>query len=196
MKGAGGCYKKMENEKKIIREHIARKKKELSLETIADLSKRINNRLVQTEWFQSAKCITLYYATVREVQTSELIDAWHSVKQIVLPVIIGNTMHFRPYKGKENCHKGALGFFEPDGSEIIPPEQIDLFIVPGIAFDSACNRLGRGMGYYDRYLKETEKPIIGLCFDFQLVEKIPSEIHDKIMTAVITESTIVSPHHQ
>ena len=186
----------MKNQKQILREQIAGFKKSLSDDIVAGRSRLICNRLVQTGLFQQAKCIALYYEIGKEVKTSGLIEAWRSEKQIVLPVVSGENIHFCPYTGKENMHKGMLGVVEPVSREVIPPENIDIFIVPGIAFDYSCNRLGRGKGYYDRYLSGIDKPIIGLCFDFQLVKNIPCEVHDIKMTMIISENTIVSSHHQ
>ena len=179
-------------QKQIIREKIANQQKSLSDETIIKYSKLICNRLVLTDLFQQSTCIALYYAISNEVRTSELMDEWRLKKQIVLPAISGEDMHFYPYSGKENLKKGAFGIAVPVSGDIIPPENIDLFIVPGIAFDFACNRLGRGKGYYDRFLAGLDKPVIGLCFDFQLFENIPSEQHDIKMTMVITEKKSIA----
>ena len=165
-------------QKQIIRETVATLKKSFSYETIAEKSRLICNRLVQTDLFQKATCIAIYCSTKKEVQTLQLIEEWRYRKHFVLPVISGEYMHF---------------FSE---GTITPPEEIDLFVVPGIAFDYACIRLGRGKGYYDRYLSNTNKPTIGLSFDFQLFESMPYEQHDKKMTLVITETVIVSSHHQ
>ena len=185
-----------ENIKQFFRERIAADKKSLSRETVDVLSQKIGLRLIQNDLFQQAKCVALYYATGKEVQTLGLIEEWRLKKQIVLPAISGEDMHFYACKGTENPVKGALGIPEPTDSELIPPDRIELFVVPGIAFDYACNRLGRGKGYYDRYLSGINKPIIGLCFDFQLFEHIPWDAHDIKMTQVITENTTVSQYRQ
>ena len=177
----------MASQKQIIREKVANLQKSLSDETVISCSELICNRLVSTDLFQKATCIALYYALYNEVRTSGLMEEQRFEKQIVLPVISGDDMHFYPYTGKENLKKGALGIAQPVSGDIVPPENIDLFVVPGIAFDYACNRLGRGKGYYDRYLAGVDKPVIGLCLDCQLVESLPTEIHDKKMTMVITE---------
>ncbi|MDR2914792.1 MAG: 5-formyltetrahydrofolate cyclo-ligase [Tannerella sp.] len=186
----------MTDNKQFIRKRIAEYKKHLSKETIADLSRKICNRLVQTDVFQKAKCIALYCAMEDEVQTSGLIEEWYMTKKIVLPVVSGENIFFFAYTGKNNLVKSAFGINEPVATELISPENIDLFIIPGIAFDYKCNRMGRGKGYYDRYLAGINKPAIGICFDFQLLEHIPAESHDKKMTLVITEKTTVSSHHQ
>ena len=179
----------MINEKQIIREKIVKLKQSLPENTVVGLSRKIGYRLVQTDLFQAAKCVAFYYAIDNEVRTSGLIEAWSTKKKILLPVVDGEKIHFCPYTGKENLQKGAFGIPEPVDAASIP--DIDIFIVPGIAFDHACNRLGRGKGYYDRFLSGTDKPIIGLCYDFQLVDCLPSEIHDKKMSMVITENKII-----
>lgn len=186
----------MMNRKQIIREEISKIKQSLSKETVTDFSLQIINRLVQTDLFQKAKCVALYFAIDNEVQTATLIEAWSDKKNIVLPVIDGDDIHFSLYTGNLNLKTGIFGIPEPASAAIITPEAIDVFVVPGIAFDHECNRLGRGKGYYDRYLAAVDKPVIGLCYDFQLVKSIPCDMHDKKMTAVITESVTVSRHHQ
>ena len=179
----------MTNTKQLIRKDISAHKKELSEQSIADLSQKICNRLVQTEVFQKADCIALYYAMDDEVRTSEIIEQWHEKKIIALPVIDGENINFHAYTGNDFLSKSALGIPEPASGKMIPPEKIDLFIVPGVAFDNCCNRLGRGKGYYDRYLSGITKPTIGICFGFQLTDCIPTEKHDIKMTMVISSLT-------
>ena len=182
--------------KQLIRRNISEHKKALSGQIITELSKKICDRVVQTEAFQKASCVALYYAMDDEVCTSGIIDEWHKKKTIALPVTSGENINFYEYTKNKDLTKGAFGIPEPVSGKIIPCESIDLFIVPGIAFDSSCSRLGRGKGYYDRYLSDVKKPIIGICFDFQLIDSVPTEKHDMKMTMVITENVIVSSHHQ
>jgi 5-formyltetrahydrofolate cyclo-ligase len=183
-------------EKQLVRNEINRLKQSLPDETAAYLSEMICRRLTGTEVFQNARCIALYYSVKGEVQTIALIEEWYKKKRIVLPIVSGDVMDFCLFTGKANRVSGALNIPEPDASEKIPAEKIDLFIMPGIAFDRECNRMGRGKGYYDRFLSGTDKPAIGLCFGFQLKERIPVEEHDRKMTMVITEDAIVSSHRQ
>jgi 5,10-methenyltetrahydrofolate synthetase len=179
------------DKKRLIRKEIAARKKNISEDLTIKLSRKICARIAQTELFQNAGCIALYYALNDEVQTSELIEEWYEKKNIVLPVTSGENINFHTYKGKESLHIGALGISEPAVSEVTQPDEIDLFIVPGVAFDRERNRLGRGKGYYDRYLAGYAKQTIGVCFDFQLIETIPSEKHDIKMDMIITEKETV-----
>jgi 5-formyltetrahydrofolate cyclo-ligase len=181
----------MINEKEQIRKEINKLQKTLSDNTAADLSQKICRLLIQTDIFQKANRIALYYPIKGEVETLSLIEEWHRTKKIALPVISGRDLQFYTYTGKENLTTGTFGIQEPKPSELITKEETDLFILPGIAFDHNRNRIGRGKGYYDRFLSETNKPIIGLCFGFQLKDQIPTEKHDKKMTLVITEDKII-----
>ena len=174
-------------QKQLIRSDISAHKKRLSSQVLSELSQKICYRLVQTEVFQNAKCIAMYYGMDDEVQTSGFIEEWSDKKRIALPVIHGNDINFHAFTGAENLTKGIFEIQEPMSGDLIPHEDIDLFIIPGVAFDRNCNRLGRGKGYYDRYLTGISKPTIGICFDFQLIDTIPAETHDIKMAMIITE---------
>lgn len=90
----------------------------------------------------------------------------------------------------ELTYNGFIAVPEPPAdSEIIPPEKIDLILVPGLAFDRHGHRLGFGRGYYDRFLKKmTDAAKIGIGFDFQVIDKLPREEHDEILDELITQS--------
>ena len=184
------------DKKQLIRKNIAAYKKNTSEETAIKLSQKICSRIMQTILFQKADCIAIYYAMSDEVRTSGLIEKWYEKKKIILPVISGENINFHTYTGKENLAKSALSINEPTSTEVVSPENIDLFIVPGVAFDRSGNRLGRGKAYYDKYLTNITKPMIGVCFDFQLIDSVPSEKHDIKMDMIITETITLSLHRQ
>ena len=177
-------------QKQLIRTTISECKKNFSTQILSELSQKICDSLIKTDVFQNAQCIAIYYGLKDEVQTSVFIEEWCDKKRITLPVVQGNDISFHAFTGKENLNKGVFEIPEPTSGDIIPTEDIDLFIVPGVAFDRDCNRLGRGKGFYDRYLTGINKPMIGICFDFQLIDSIPAEKHDIKMTMVITEKVI------
>ena len=177
------------DEKQRIRKEIALIKQSLSEQQVAELSQTITEHLLRTNEFQSALCVAIYLAIKGEVQTTGIIEAaLKQNKRIVLPVINDGKMEFRLFTGAESLSIGAFGIAEPRDSALIQPSQIDLFIVPGIAFDRTGNRMGRGKGYYDKYLAEICKPIIGLCFGFQLFDSIPAESHDVKMRMIVSEN--------
>ena len=177
--------------KHLIRANISAHKKNFSTQILSELSPIICDRLAKTNIFQKAQCIALYFGMEDEVQTSVLIEEWSGKKIIALPVVHDNDINFHAFTGKEYLNKGVFDIQEPTSTDIIPPEDIDAYIVPGVAFDRNGNRLGRGKGYYDRYLTGINKPIIGICFDFQLIDSIPTENHDVKMSMIITEKEIL-----
>lgn len=126
---------------------------------MCELSEKILEQLEETELFQHASCIALYHAIPGEVQTAAFIEKWYLTKKLLLPLIEGDNLLLIPYTGKESLQSGIFGIQEPTYTGITVPEnEIDLIIVPGVAFDRQLNRLGRGKGYYDRLLSSIQAP--------------------------------------
>ena len=108
---------------------------------------------------------------------------------MVLPKVTGETtMVLHRYTGKDDLKVGAFGIMEPCGEVFDDYEAIDVAVIPGMAFDSGCHRLGRGKGYYDRFLPLLHARVykIGVCFPFQLLDSIPTDEHDIAMDAVLS----------
>ena len=142
--------------------------------------------------FQQASCVALYYALPGEVETASLLEKWYQQKKLALPLVKGNDLQFQQYLGKDALQKGAFHIWEPNETcPIVGLQEIELIIVPGVAFDRSRNRLGRGKGFYDRILTQLEIPKIGICFDFQLKEHIPTEAFDEKMDVILTETTAI-----
>lgn len=161
--------------------------------TLLDFSEMILKRLEETELFRQASCIALYYSIPGEVQTADFLEKWFDKKQLLLPLVVGDDLRLLPYKGKETLRPGAFGIPEPaDQKPTVFESEIDLIIVPGVAFDRQLNRMGRGKGYYDRLLATLQIPKIGICYDFQLQDTVPVEPLDKKMDLIITEKEIIT----
>ena len=96
-------------------------------------------------------------------------------------------MELRRYTGRQDLTVGAYQIEEPTGELFTEYEQIELTLVPGVSFDREGNRLGRGKGYYDRLLPKLSSYNVGICFGFQISEKIPCESFDRKMDAVLSE---------
>ena len=156
-------------------------------EALYKLSSGLLSRLEESSCFKSAKTILLYYALPDEVNTHRFIEKWSGIKQIILPVVEGDHLLLKRYNGKEDLKMGAYRILEPCGPNIADMNEIDLCIVPGVAFDGQGHRLGRGKGYYDRLLPKIAAPKIGICFHFQLLDSVPSESFDIVMDEVWTE---------
>lgn len=137
----------------------------------------------------SAKTILAYASLPDEVDTSELLEQLLAAgKTVLLPKVIDTeNMEVRLYTGKADLHEGAYHIMEPIGVPFSNLSAIDIAVIPGMAFTNEGKRLGRGKGYYDRFLSllPTQTRKIAICFPFQLVENIPTEPHDFIMDQVI-----------
>lgn len=168
-------------------------KKSYSKTTLQELSEKIGKRLEETDLFRQASHIALYHAIPGEVQTAHLIEKWYLEKEILLPLVEGNDLCLLPYLGKESLRPGAFGILEPIKPQTpLVEKEIDLIIVPGVAFDRQCNRMGRGRGFYDRLLSTSHAPKIGICFGFQLLDSIPTEPFDRKMDLLITENEVIT----
>lgn len=134
------------------------------------------------------KVIMLYSALPDEVPTQILMDELVAQgKMVLLPRVISDTdMELHRYTGKQDLQTGAYGIQEPTGELFTDYNAIDVAIVPGMAFDVEGHRLGRGKGYYDRFLSRVPHLYkIGLCFSWQLVDQVPCDEHDIKMDEVI-----------
>lgn len=154
----------------------------------------IKEELFSLEEFKRAKVVMFYVSTDTEVETASMIDETLKMgKKVVVPLILmkekklvaslilDRTKELRP---------GPYGILQPIASSLRPisVKDINLVVVPGIAFDKKSNRLGRGEGYYDKFLSEVPRgiPLIGLAFNFQLVDRLPRLAHDLPVDKIIT----------
>jgi len=146
-------------------------------------SKIIKEKLFRTLVFKKAKIVMFYFSYAREVDTREMIrEAIEQGKVIAVPVCDRKTNTITPCKIGLNTRlkKGLYGILEPAKKCYVPVKKIDLVIVPGVAFDKKGNRLGRGKGYYDRFLKSLPQGTrrLGLAFNFQILPCLPVNPHD------------------
>lgn len=186
---------KFEQEKEVLRKKMMKKIRSQKPFERRRKSRVIQRKIFSQKEFLGSRCVMLYVSKgTGEVDTGPIIKkALRMKKRVILPVTPVREKTIRPVclKGlKHGLRKGLYGIFEPkgSGSRKVRISDIDLVIVPGVAFDRQNNRLGRGQGYYDRFLKSLPKdtPKIGLGFRFQLFKKIPAAKHDFSLTKVIT----------
>ena len=148
-------------------------------ESRGEKSIKIKEKLFRLDVFKKAKTIMMYLALNPEVQTYQMIEgALRLGKRVAVPVCGTKAKKITPclIKGLESrCFKeGPYGIKEPSGRKAVNIREIDLCLVPGLAFDLSGNRLGRGMGYYDRFLGSlaADAPKIGLAFKFQVLKSL------------------------
>lgn len=178
---------KDEGKKKELRKRMALLKTRHGLTTThQSQSAEILAALEAHPAFRAAHIVLLYYSLKDEVDTHEFVRKWSREKRILLPVVVGDDLELRVYTGPEDLATGSYGIEEPTGELFTDYAAIDFVAVPGVAFDNAGNRLGRGKGYYDRLLPRLTAFKAGICFPFQLVEEVPAEPFDIRMDTIIT----------
>ncbi len=154
----------------------------------------IQKKLFDLQEFQNSNVILFYASFKGEVSTTEMIiRAQQLGKKIGLPRVNVKEKAIIPTLVEnldENLENGPYGIKEPKetAQNRLAPHEIDMVVVPAVAFDKANYRLGRGGGYYDRFLKglSSDIPTVGLAFDFQIVETLPQlEDHDIPVSLVL-----------
>ena len=176
-------------QKKELRKEIRARKRDIPVDELREMSRLLCKRLLANERLGNASTVMMYYPLGDEVDVAPVIEQLaESGKTVVLPQVTGEAeMVVRRYTGKADLQEGAYGIMEPCGEIFSDYETIDVAIIPGMAFDRRGNRLGRGKGYYDRFLPllPTRVYKIGVCFPFQLLDDIPMEEHDKRVNLIV-----------
>lgn len=172
-------------DKKELRLHIKNLKKQHSKEALKEQSELILNKLEENNLFIESKTVMLYSSLPDEVQTHDFLEKWRHEKKIILPTVVGDDIIPVELSEETEFAVGDFNILEPQNKPY--DGDYDLIVVPGVAFDRNGNRIGRGKGYYDRFLcKHLNVKRIGVCFDFQLVENVPTEDNDIRMDEIIS----------
>jgi len=175
------------NRKKEVRRMIKERKKLFSPQQVVEDSEKIFEQVERLPRFKEAKSILAYWSLPDEVSTHKFILKWAGKKRFILPVVVGDTLELRFFGGLNTLVTGSsFGIQEPQTEEIADPKEIDFAIIPGVAFDLKGNRLGRGKGYYDRCLKQTDAYKVAVGFNFQILNKVPVDSYDVPVDLVIT----------
>ena len=168
-------------DKKSLRKEVRARKKQFSTEELINGSRPLIQRVLNHPRLQSAKTVLLYNSLPDEVYTHELIKQLHNEgRTVLLPVVISDTeMELRLYRNPNSFETSSYGILEPIGEAFTDFPSIEFALIPGMAFDKERNRLGRGKGYYDRFLPLlTNAYKVGICFPFQFLPNIPTEETD------------------
>ena len=180
--------------KEVLRQQMREAKKQHQ-EQLARMSEAVVEKLHGMMESRNVRTVMAYWPLKDEVDIRPLIDRLvEQGRTVVLPKVLDDeTMELRRYTSRDDLREGAFHIMEPVGELFTDYEAIDVALVPGMAFDAAGHRLGRGKGYYDRFLAEHLAPcplplaprLIGVCFPFQRVAEVPSEEHDVCMDEIV-----------
>ena len=173
--------------KKEIRERMRRLNRALDSRQRLRASAAIFSAVERLPEFRAARTVAVFAALPDEPATDEVLARWASTRRVVLPRVEGDAMRFYACR-PDALVFGAFGILEPQGERPCPAGEIDLVVCPGVAFPADGRRLGRGRGYYDRYLGDPAFRgfRVGVCYAHQLVDDLPVEPHDVRMDRVIT----------
>ena len=174
-----------------LRKEVSSLKKNYTPQQLLEKSDEVFSVLELTGEFRKAKNIMVYNSLSDEVSTLAFINRWCGDKEFYLPVVKDDDLLFRKYTPCMEYQKSELGISEPVGADFLEYHKVDMIIVPGRAFDRKMNRMGRGKGYYDRFLPKLKAKKIGICFDFQLFENIPCEKNDIRMDMIVSENELI-----
>ncbi|MBN1645406.1 5-formyltetrahydrofolate cyclo-ligase [Candidatus Woesearchaeota archaeon] len=182
--------------KDIIRRNLKKTRQDIPVDMHAIMSKKIHQRLKGLDEYKNLRTLSCYISIEDEVETRWLIkEMLRDGKELSIPYIDVHSHKMRMGIIKdlkeEHMQIGEYDIPEPSLKEGIEPNEIELIIVPGLAFDGHCNRLGRGKGYYDAFLQETRGVKIGLAFDSQVIATVPHDKNDIPMDMIITEKRII-----
>lgn len=181
-------WERKKREKSSIRGIIEQRRRIYPAEKIASDSQAIVAKIEQMTCFKEAKTVMIYYPIHNEVDVRELVKKYKDEKIFLLPVTHRRYMEPCRYNGEDKLRKGHLHVPEPQTEPY--KGSIDLIIVPGVVFDKELNRIGRGGGYYDKFLRRHRSAFqLGVCYDFQLRDKeIPHSFFDHKVQRVVTPS--------
>jgi len=179
-----------------IRSRVKARKSLLSQNEKIAAARSVFEKLEHSAAFMLADKVLLYHSLPDELSTHEFLEKWGKRKHFFLPRVNGVNLDILPYDHSRMA-MGAFHIEEPTGDDTADISDIELIIVPGIAYDRRGNRVGRGKGYYDRLLSSSRATKIGVGYDFQFIDgDIPSEPHDVAVDVVITESRRLVIHHR
>lgn len=177
-------------DKKTAREWIRTQKRKMTEEEIKIKSQMILDKLCKESCFLEVESLYCYVSYNQEVMTKPLIlKALEAGKKVAVPKVIGKDMEFFYIHSLEELRRGYQGIEEPVTTEKAEDNNA-LMILPGLAFDETCNRVGYGGGFYDRYLERYQAlhfKKVAVAFDFQVVKALEMEACDWKVDGIITE---------
>ena len=163
------------------------------------VSEQITDRVIDLPEYQSAACVMWYVDVRAEARTRHALpQALNSGKKIVIPYCVDGELELFHLESMDELETGMYKILEPRAdlrqvaSKRVPVEELDLILVPGVAFDAHGGRTGHGKGYYDKLLENAkpETPLVALAFQCQIFDEIPMQTHDIYMDKVVTESQV------
>ena len=182
--------------KQDIRKIIKRKREELNKDIKKELDSRIMNNFFDSTYINESNVIFIYVNMESEINTIDIIIKLLDMgKRVAVPKVLPGNKEMVALEIKSLLdlnESGAFGILEPDMSKKDVGNEVDLIILPGLAFDKRGYRIGYGGGFYDRFLERYNSiKRVSLCYNFQIIDNIPEEDFDEAIDTIITEDKII-----
>jgi len=183
-------------QKEELRGQLLKLRKSLSEQEFRDRSRKIVARLQSLPEFTNASTIHCYVSMNdrREVDTHTLIrQMLQTDKEVVVPItqFEDGTLRHVKLDSFDDLRENKWGVLEPEDNQQVPLDELDVVIVPMVAGDMDCNRMGYGKGFYDRFLKDVACPKIGLLFEQNILDQLPVEEFDIALDNIVTEQRVI-----
>lgn len=180
-------------DKQTVRDMVSALRDDLPQKEKTAANKVIAATVLAHPQVSAARRVCVYISLPDEVDTRRIIDtSFKEGKSVVVTKVVGDHPMLMPIDSWTDVRPGEFGILEPVGSQFIHASEVDVFLVPGVAFDKEGNRVGRGKGYYDKLLAKAPGYTIGLAYNVQIVSRLVSEEYDIPMNTVITEKEILN----
>lgn len=189
------------HDKKILRQEILEKRNNIDLIKREEMDKKILNKFYETQYYKEAEKIFIYISYSSEINTKAIINkALKDNKKVYVPRTEFKTRHMDAVgiTSLDDLSESTYGILEPSiEAPHIDPNELDLIVVPGVAFDRNGGRMGYGAGFYDRYLKKINKENmnkivkLALAYELQMLDKVPMNEQDIPVDYIITENEFI-----
>lgn len=190
--------------KQQLRRKLRQQRNSLSLREQHRREQQLCQRLLSLPELKNAQHIAAYWPANGEISTLSALKQWQQAgKNVYLPKILPQRqMQFVPFTQQTAFLKNHYGILEPQSRQRISPQRLDVVLLPLLAFDQQCNRLGMGGGYYDRafaFMQQQawrKRPyLIGVAHDFQQVDRLSCDPWDVPLTMVVSNNKVIKGAH-
>jgi len=168
------------------------KRKQLSKKVLKTKSKKIAKNLFSLDAFNEKTKIMFFVSFGNEVHTHDMIKKCLGKKTVIVPKTFGDYLLPCKINSLKELRVFELGILEPVKEEFFPVKEIDVVIVPGLAFTTRGERIGYGKGYYDKFLSVCKATKIGLAFEEFIIDEIPTDKHDVTVDFVVSDDRIIN----
>ncbi len=181
--------------KAALRKELRAKRRSLNADEVREASVAVAEKIAELSEFKAAELILSYMPAKNELDVSYVNKAaLEAGKRLAFPLCVENGgLKLLVPEDETAFTVGAYGILEPDVSRSaeVTGDMLDLIIVPAVAFTRDLKRLGQGGGYYDRLLEKTDAVTVGVGYDFQLLDELPCEPHDRSLDFAVTPSIVI-----